>query len=67
VVTEENGVESVVMNLMPKYWKYTVIKNKSGEKNMRKIGEIIEFEDMREGDVVEFVGYTTRNFVRIFF
>ena len=49
VVTEEE----VVHKFMPKYWEYAVIK----EKNMRKIGEIIEFEDMREGDVVEFVGY----------
>ena len=47
--------EGVAHKFMPKYWKYTVIE----EKNMRKIGEIIEFEDMREGDVVEFVGYTT--------
>jgi len=46
--------EGVAHKFMPKYWKYTVIE----EKNMRKIGEIIEFEDMREGDVVEFVGYT---------
>ena len=46
--------EDVIYRFMPEYWKYTVIK----EKNMRKIGEIIEFEDMREGDVVEFVGYT---------
>ena len=50
VVTEEE----VVHKFTPKYWEYAVVK----EKNMRKIGEIIEFEDMREGDVVEFVGYT---------